>query len=45
MNLDFLDAHERHWEDADLLEGKGRFTNTSLIDGMALSIETDGGTK
>ena len=35
MNLDFLDAHKRHWEDAQLLEGNGRLPNADQLYGVS----------
>ncbi len=35
MNLDFLDAHERHWEDAQLLERNGRLPNADQLYGVS----------
>jgi hypothetical protein len=35
MNSDFLDAHERHWEDAELLKGEGRLANADHMYGMS----------
>lgn len=35
MNDDFFDAHKRHWEDAQLLEGSGRFANADQLYGVS----------
>jgi hypothetical protein len=35
MNLDFLDAHERHWEDAELLMGDNRVANADHLFGIS----------
>jgi len=35
MNCDFLDAHERHWEDAELLNEKERLANADHLYGMS----------
>jgi len=32
---DFLDAHERHWEDAELLFGNRRWANADHLYGLA----------
>lgn len=36
MNSDFKDAHERHWEDAELLYGNQRWANADHLYGMAV---------
>ncbi|HEY9279225.1 MAG TPA: hypothetical protein VIP51_04050 [Eoetvoesiella sp.] len=35
MKSDFLDAHERHWDDAERLFAAGRFANADHLYGMA----------
>lgn len=35
MQADFLDAHERHWDDAESLFAAGRFANADHLYGMA----------
>lgn len=35
MQADFLDAHERHWEDAERLFLAGRYANADHLYGMA----------
>lgn len=35
MNPDFLDAHHRHWEDAELLFNDSRLPNADHLYGMA----------
>jgi hypothetical protein len=35
MNADFLDAHYRHWQDAELLFGRGRLANADHLYGLA----------
>jgi len=35
MMLDYLDAHERHWEDAELLMGHKRFANADHLYGIS----------
>jgi succinate dehydrogenase/fumarate reductase flavoprotein subunit len=35
MQADFLDAHERHWHDAELLFGRQRHANADHLYGMA----------
>lgn len=35
MQADFLDAHERHWDDAERLFVAGRFANADHLYGMA----------
>ncbi|MEI7748441.1 MAG: hypothetical protein WCI81_05140 [Chlorobiaceae bacterium] len=35
MNLDYLDAHERHWEDAELLMKTHRFANADHLYGIS----------
>jgi len=35
MQADFLDAHERHWSDADRLFSAGRYANADHLFGMA----------
>lgn len=35
MQADFLDAHERHWEDAEQLFKAGRWANADHLYGMA----------
>ena len=35
MNADFLDAHHRHWQDAELLFGLGRLANADHLYGVA----------
>lgn len=35
MQADFLDAHERHWCDADRLFSAGRYANADHLYGMA----------
>ena len=35
MNDDFFDAHKRHWEDAQLLEGNGRLANADQLYGVS----------
>lgn len=35
MNSDFLDAHERHWQDAELLFLNSRLANADHLYGMA----------
>jgi len=35
MNLDFLDAHERHWEDAELLKDANRLANADHLFGIS----------
>ncbi len=35
MQADFLDAHERHWYDADRLFSAGRYANADHLFGMA----------
>lgn len=35
MNTDFLDAHERHWMDAELLLADQRWANADHLYGMA----------
>lgn len=35
MNTDFLDAHERHWEDAELLSESARHANADHLYGVA----------
>ncbi len=35
MNEDFLDAHERHWDDAERLYAAGRWANADHLYGLA----------
>ena len=35
MNAAFLDAHERHWEDAELLKDAARLANADHLYGLA----------
>lgn len=35
MQADFLDAHTRHWDDAETLFTNGRYANASHLYGMA----------
>ena len=35
MQADFLDAHERHWDDAETLFSAGRYANADHLYGMA----------
>lgn len=35
MQADFLDAHERHWKDAETLFAQGRFANADQLYGIA----------
>ena len=35
MNADFLDAHDRHWDDAERLYGAQRWANADHLYGMA----------
>ena len=35
MNLDFFDAHQRHWEDAELLKGGNRLANADHLFGIS----------
>ena len=35
MQADFLDAHERHWSDAERLFSAGRYANADHLYGMA----------
>ncbi|MGB7511899.1 MAG: hypothetical protein WBP54_11520 [Pelodictyon phaeoclathratiforme] len=35
MNPDFLDAHERHWEDAELLKDGNRLANADHLFGIS----------
>jgi hypothetical protein len=35
MQADFLDAHERHWDDAERLFAAGRYANADHLYGMA----------
>jgi hypothetical protein len=35
MQADYLDAHERHWHDAELLMGQQRWANADHLYGMA----------
>jgi hypothetical protein len=35
MNTDFYDAHQRHWDDAELLYEKQRWANADHLYGMA----------
>lgn len=35
MNTDFLDAHERHWHDAELLFDQNRLANADHLYGMS----------
>jgi hypothetical protein len=35
MQADFLDAHERHWSDADRLFSAGRYANADHLYGIA----------
>lgn len=35
MQADFLDAHERHWSDAERLFAAGRYANADHLYGMA----------
>lgn len=35
MNSDFQDAHERHWEDAELLMANSRLANADHLYGMS----------
>jgi hypothetical protein len=35
MNTDFLDAHERHWEDAELLKASTRLANADHLYGVS----------
>ena len=35
MRADFLDAHERHWDDAERLFSAGRYANADHLYGMA----------
>lgn len=35
MQADFLDAHERHWHDAERLFAEGRYANADHLYGMA----------
>ncbi len=35
MQTDFLDAHERHWEDAELLFAQSRWANADHLYGLA----------
>jgi hypothetical protein len=35
MQADFLDAHERHWGDAEMLFSEGRYANADHLYGMA----------
>jgi hypothetical protein len=34
LNADFLDAHDRHWDDAEELRGKKRFANSDHLYGL-----------
>jgi hypothetical protein len=36
MQPDFLDAHQRHWDDAETLFDAGRFANADHLYGMAV---------
>lgn len=36
MEADFLDAHQRHWEDAERLFDAGRWANADHLFGMAV---------
>lgn len=35
MNADFLDAHHRHWEDAELLAASSRLANADQLYGVS----------
>lgn len=35
MQVDFLDAHERHWDDAERLFAAGRYANADHLYGIA----------
>ena len=35
MQADFLDAHQRHWDDAERLYGDGRWANADHLYGLA----------
>jgi len=35
MTADFLDAHERHWTDAEILFAQGRFANADHLYGLS----------
>lgn len=35
MNSDFLNAHQRHWEDAELLKAKSRLANADHLYGVS----------
>lgn len=35
MNTDYLDAHERHWDDAELLKATARHANADHLYGMS----------
>ena len=35
MNADFRDAHERHWDDAEMLYNSSRWANADHLYGMA----------
>lgn len=35
MQADFLDAHKRHWDDAERLFAKGRYANAGHLYGIA----------
>lgn len=35
MNSDFLDAHEGHWDDAELLKGETRLANADHMYGLS----------
>lgn len=35
MSVDFLDAHRRHWEDAELLHEHARWANANQLYGIA----------
>lgn len=35
MQADFLDAHQRHWNDAEMLFGNGRLANADHLYGMS----------
>ena len=35
MQADFLDAHERHWKDAEALFAQGRYANADHLYGVA----------
>ncbi|MGI6300526.1 MAG: hypothetical protein ACOX52_05630 [Verrucomicrobiota bacterium] len=35
MKTDFLDAHHRHWEDAELLKKRGRWANADHLYGLS----------